>query len=57
VGPFFGRPPTGEDIEHCGMNLFRVQDGKLVESWLAIETSTLRAARPPSPRPNADAPK
>jgi len=28
-----GVPPTGREVVLAGINIFRVQDGKLVERW------------------------
>ncbi|GAB2800436.1 ester cyclase [Actinoallomurus bryophytorum] len=33
TGDFFGQPPTGERFEIKGMDMVRVQDGRLVEHW------------------------
>ena len=33
TGPFFGVAPTGRSIEVSGMDILRVEDGKLVEHW------------------------
>jgi steroid delta-isomerase-like uncharacterized protein len=46
VGPFFGRPPTGKPHEQRGANFFRVRDGKIAESWLAVDPKSLQP--PPS---------
>jgi predicted ester cyclase len=43
VGQFFNLKPTGKRFESRGMNLYRVGDGKIVESWLAIDPATIRA--------------
>jgi predicted ester cyclase len=43
VGQFFNLKPTGKPFEARGMNLYRVRDGKIVESWLAIDPATIRA--------------
>lgn len=32
-GEFFGIPPTGKSIKITGMNIFRIEDGKIVEHW------------------------
>lgn len=32
-GPFMGLPPTGKPIVVNGLELFRLQDGKIVEFW------------------------
>jgi predicted ester cyclase len=45
VGQFFSLKPTGKRFESRGMNLYRVRDGKILESWLAIDPVTIRAQR------------
>jgi predicted ester cyclase len=37
TGDFFGVPPTGERFEITGMDMVRVQDGRLVEHWAFAE--------------------
>jgi predicted ester cyclase len=37
TGDFFGQPPTGERFEIKGMDMVRVQDGRLVEHWAFAE--------------------
>ena len=32
-GEFFGIPPTGEHITTTGINIFRIENGKIVELW------------------------
>jgi len=32
-GEIMGVPPTGREVVLAGINIFRVQDGKLVERW------------------------
>ena len=32
-GEFFGIPPTGKPIKSTGINIFRIEDGKIVEHW------------------------
>jgi predicted ester cyclase len=43
VGQFFNLKPTGQPFESRGINLYRVQEGKIVESWLGIDPTTIRA--------------
>lgn len=50
VGPFFGRPPTGQLREQHGINFFRLRDGKIAELWLAVDP---RSLRPPPAAPAA----
>jgi len=33
TGPFMGMPPTGRDIVINGVEVFRLQDGKIAEFW------------------------
>src|SRR5574341_287051 len=33
TGPFMGIPPTGSRIAVTGMDMFRLKNGKIVESW------------------------
>jgi predicted ester cyclase len=28
-----GGPPTGRNVVLCGVNIFRIADGKIVERW------------------------
>jgi steroid delta-isomerase-like uncharacterized protein len=32
-GEFFGIPPTGKAIKSTGINIFRIEAGKIVEHW------------------------
>jgi steroid delta-isomerase-like uncharacterized protein len=32
-GPFFGIPPTGKYVEWGAIRIYRIADGKLVETW------------------------
>jgi len=43
VGRFFNLKPTGQPFEASGLALYRVRDGKIVESWMAIDPATIRA--------------
>lgn len=43
VGPFFNLKPTGKPFEARGLTMYRLKDGKIVESWLGIDPSTVRA--------------
>ena len=33
TGELFGIPPTGKAVAYAGINIFRVAEGKLAESW------------------------
>jgi predicted ester cyclase len=33
-GPFLGAPPTGRVVTYTGLDLNRIKDGKIVESWV-----------------------
>ncbi len=43
VAQFFHLAPTGKPFEARGINLYRLRDGKIVESWVGIDPSTIRA--------------
>lgn len=43
VGQFFHLAPTGKRFEARGINLYRIADGKIVESWVGVDPSTIRA--------------
>jgi predicted ester cyclase len=43
TGPFFNLRPTGKPFEACGVNVYRVQNGMVVESWFAVDPKTIRA--------------
>jgi predicted ester cyclase len=32
-GPFAGRPPTGKKVQFLSIRIYRIADGKIVESW------------------------
>jgi predicted ester cyclase len=40
-GPLFGIPPTGKPIVVRGMEIHRVVDGKVVESWIGDDVPTI----------------
>lgn len=50
---FLGRPPTGKIIRAVAMQMFRVEDGQIVESWaIRDDLGTLRQlGHLPSPAP------
>jgi predicted ester cyclase len=33
IGEIFGIPPTGKEVTYSGINIFRIADDKLAESW------------------------
>lgn len=33
MGEFFSLPPTGKAAAYCGINIFRIADGKIAEVW------------------------
>jgi predicted ester cyclase len=33
TGEAFGVPPTGKLVAYAGINIFRIEDGRLAESW------------------------
>lgn len=37
-GEFLGVPPTGETIEATAMEMYRFEDGLIVEAWLNVDT-------------------
>jgi predicted ester cyclase len=43
VGQFFNLKPTNKPFEAKGINVYRVKDERIVESWLGIDPSTIRA--------------
>ena len=40
-GPFAGRPASGNPIEVGGCDVFRVQDGRIVEAWWLGDSGSL----------------
>jgi predicted ester cyclase len=43
VEQFFNLKPTGKAFEARGINIYRVEADQIVESWLGIDPSTIRA--------------
>jgi predicted ester cyclase len=41
TGPLFGIPPTGKQITVRGMEVHRLADGKVVESWIGDDVPTI----------------
>jgi len=40
-GQFLGVAPTGRDVRYTGMDLNRIADGKIVESWVNYDALAL----------------
>ena len=41
TGEFRGEPPTGKQVTMPGNTVFRVQDGKIHEMWIAFNPAPL----------------
>ena len=41
LGTFLGIPPTGRDLTLPGLNIFRVEDGRIVERWTYLDVVAL----------------
>lgn len=56
-GAFMGVPPTGKQVTVEGMDIWRVQDGKLAENWVIMDAMGLMmqlgVVPPPGGAPNA----
>jgi len=37
AGPFFGVPPTGKKVVVSGISVYRLENGKIVEHWGAMD--------------------
>jgi predicted ester cyclase len=35
TGPLLGRPPTGEAVELSAIAIFRIDEGRIAERWVA----------------------
>jgi steroid delta-isomerase-like uncharacterized protein len=59
TGPLMGLPPTGKPVCFAGMEIFRIQDGAIVESWGQFDAlgllQQLGAIPAPAPAPGAPA--
>jgi predicted SnoaL-like aldol condensation-catalyzing enzyme len=40
-GPFMGIPPTGTRLAITGIDMFRLADGKIVESWVVADALSM----------------
>jgi steroid delta-isomerase-like uncharacterized protein len=40
-GKYYGNPPSGTPIEHDAVQIWKVQDGKMVEAWILEDRLTL----------------
>jgi predicted ester cyclase len=43
TGQFFNLKPTNKPFESTGLNMYRVLDGKIVDSWISVDPRTIRA--------------
>jgi steroid delta-isomerase-like uncharacterized protein len=41
VGPFLGIPPTGKSFSIAGIDIHRIQDGKMAEHWHVVDQLTM----------------
>ena len=41
LGPFLGAAPTGRTVTYTGMDLNRIADGRIVESWVNYDALAL----------------
>ncbi|GAA5015797.1 ester cyclase family protein [Kitasatospora paranensis] len=41
VGPFFGIEPTGREVSWTSLEVYRLEDGKVVERWVQADTAGL----------------
>jgi predicted ester cyclase len=42
-GQFFNLKPTNKPFESQGLNLYRLADGQITDSWIAVDPRTIRA--------------
>nr|WP_246401283.1 ester cyclase [Rhizobium hidalgonense] len=42
-GPVLQSDPTNKPFEATGLNMYRVVDGKIVDSWISVDPRTIRA--------------
>ena len=38
TGPFLGRPATGRRVTDTGINIFRIENGKIADMWLVQDS-------------------
>ena len=38
TGPFLGRPATGKRVTDTGINIFRIENGKIADMWLVQDS-------------------
>jgi predicted ester cyclase len=43
TGQFFNLKPTNKPFESQGVNMYRVTEGKISDSWIAVDPRTIRA--------------
>jgi steroid delta-isomerase-like uncharacterized protein len=53
-GPLMGVPGTGKTITLAGVNIFRIQDGRIVERWGRLDELGLLRELGIAPEPTAD---
>jgi steroid delta-isomerase-like uncharacterized protein len=41
LGPFLGLPPTGKVVAYSGIDMNRIRDGKIIESWVNYDALAL----------------
>lgn len=42
VGPLFGTPASNEPIDQHTLSILRIEDGRIMESWVALEARSVR---------------
>ena len=55
-GTFHGIPPTGKQLSVCGINLYRVADGVIIQEWEQMDSLWMlqQMGVLPPPRPASD---
>ncbi|MFI7404498.1 ester cyclase [Streptomyces sp. NPDC049541] len=41
IAPFFGQEPTGKEVSWTSLEVYRLEDGKVVERWVQADTAGL----------------